>query len=80
MIDLGTLLGTTQSIATGINDAVQIVGQGLIDGQEQAFLMTPQNVPEPGTLTIFGLGLAALVILRIVRCSDAPEGPGLTHA
>jgi len=43
--------------ATGINDAGQIVGQGLINGQEQAFLMTPiaEQVPEPGALAIWGI-------------------------
>lgn len=46
--------------ATGINESGQIVGQGLIDGQEHAFLMTPQSVPEPSTLALFGLGFALL--------------------
>jgi probable HAF family extracellular repeat protein len=41
--------------ATGINDAGQIVGQGTYDGQQVAFLMTPDAVPEPGTLAIWGL-------------------------
>ncbi len=50
--------------ATGINDAGQIVGQGLINGQEHAFLMTPHGsqVPEPSTLLIFGLASAALAL------------------
>ena len=44
--------------ATGINDAGQIVGQGLIDVQEHAFLMTPiaEQVPEPGAMMVWGLG------------------------
>jgi len=41
--------------ATGINDAGQIVGQGTYDGQQVAFLMSPDAVPEPGTLAIWGL-------------------------
>ena len=45
--------------ATGINDSGQIVGQGLIDGQEHAFLMSPQSVPEPTTLTVLALGFGA---------------------
>jgi len=57
--------------ATGINDAGQIVGQGLIDGQEHAFLMTPQNVPEPTTLTVFTLGLATFVARRLFRRGTA---------
>jgi uncharacterized membrane protein len=43
--------------ATGINDSGQIVGQGTYDGQQVAFLMTPDAIetPEPGTLAIWGL-------------------------
>jgi uncharacterized membrane protein len=43
--------------ATGINDAGQIVGQGTFDGQQVAFLMTPDAIeaPEPGTLAMWGL-------------------------
>jgi uncharacterized membrane protein len=41
--------------ATGINDAGQIVGQGTYDGQQVAFLMTPEAVPEPGMLAIWVL-------------------------
>lgn len=39
-----------------INDAGQIVGQGLINGQEHAFLMSPDTnqVPEPGALALWG--------------------------
>jgi uncharacterized membrane protein len=53
--------------ATGINDAGQIVGQGLYDGKEQAFLMTPDsvNAPEPASWLIFGL-LAGVASLRQV--------------
>ena len=48
--------------ATGINDAGQIVGQGLFDGQEQAFVMTPDagSVPEASSLLIFGLVAGAV--------------------
>ena len=44
--------------ATGINDAGQIIGQGLINGQEQAFLMTPiaEEVPEPAALLVWWVG------------------------
>jgi hypothetical protein len=52
--------------ATGINDAGQIVGQGTFDGQQVAFLMTPDAVPEPGTLAVWGL-LAGYAGHRIWR-------------
>jgi uncharacterized membrane protein len=61
--------------ATGINDAGQIVGQGTYDGQQVAFLMTPDagQVPEPGTLAIWGL-ISACAGLRVLarrkRLSD----------
>ncbi len=48
--------------ARDINNNGQIVGEGWIDGQEHAFLLTP--VPEPSTLTLLiaallgGLGIA----------------------
>ena len=41
-----TATGWTNLNATGINDQGQIVGQGTINGQQHAFLMTP-SVPEP---------------------------------
>ncbi len=43
--------------ATGINDDGQIVGQGTYDGQQLAFLMTPDAIetPEPATIVIWGL-------------------------
>jgi probable HAF family extracellular repeat protein len=45
MVDLNTLidptLGWVLTTAAGINDAGQIVGSGVINGQSHAFLMTP---------------------------------------
>jgi hypothetical protein len=54
--------------ATGINDAGQIVGQGTYNGQEIAFLMTPDanGVPEPCTLAIW-LVLAAAGTAGLAR-------------
>lgn len=48
--------------AEDINDRGQIVGTGLFtdSGQMQAVLLSP--VPEPGTLTLFGIGVACLGI------------------
>ncbi len=40
--------------AIDINIYGQIVGIGIIDGREQAFLMTP--IPEPATISLFALG------------------------
>ena len=53
--------------ATAINDAGQIVGQGLINGQEQAFLMTPiaDQVPEPHSIAMWCVG-AIFSSLRVV--------------
>ena len=54
--------------ATGINDSGQIIGQGLVNGQEHAFLMTPEanETPEPGTLAIWGL-ISTCIVARLAR-------------
>jgi hypothetical protein len=36
--------------AFGINDAGQITGHGMVDGQERAFRLTP--VPEPSVVLV----------------------------
>lgn len=53
----------------GINDAGQIIGQGLIDGQERAFLLSPDVItPEPGASAVWAvLGIAAVFSSRIIR-------------
>jgi len=75
MIDLRSLLGasdrvhwTRLTLASAINDGLQITGQGLVDGQLHAFLMTPTagqpaftpsgTVPAPPALVLSGLGCA----------------------
>lgn len=54
--------------ATDINDEGQIVGQGTIDGELHAFLMTPDDaqVPEPGAMIAWA-SIAALAALRLRR-------------
>lgn len=59
MIDLNSCIPTDSgwdyiSIARDINIHGQIVGEGYINGQSHAFLLTP--VPEPMSLCILGLG------------------------
>lgn len=77
MIDLNTLVDAKSFLqpevhlrlleATAINDAGQIVVNGvLIGGAERAFLLTP--VPEPGTTAMMVAGLAMLGVgVRRVR-------------
>lgn len=59
-IDLNTLIdqssGWTLQYAYCINDSGWIVGSGVYDGYERAFLLTP----EPATLLLFGLGVSFL--------------------
>jgi probable HAF family extracellular repeat protein len=52
----------TLTHASAINDLGHIVGWGLINGNEHAFLLTP--IPEPATLALLALGGAALVARR----------------
>jgi probable HAF family extracellular repeat protein len=60
--------GWSNLAATGINDAGQIVGQGTYDGQQVAFLMTPDAVPEPGTLAVWGLIVSCVGLRFVARC------------
>jgi len=69
--------GWTNLNATGINDAGQIVGEGLINGQEQAFLMTPiaEEIPEPGALAIWGT-LVSVAATRLVARGTSRKRAG----
>jgi probable HAF family extracellular repeat protein len=77
MLDLNSLLqkgsGWELTEAYGINNAGQIVGSGLFNGQVSAFRLDPSNstfqapsaVPEAGTTTLVLIGLASLLAVRL---------------
>jgi probable HAF family extracellular repeat protein len=72
MLDLNSLLpansGWVLEEALGINNAGQITGMGLYDGQETAFLMTDPGdiaaVPEPGAILAIAAGIGLMALLR----------------
>jgi probable HAF family extracellular repeat protein len=75
MLDLNNLIGSDNSLtlteARGINNQGQIAVDGVdSQGVEHALLLTPQPVPEPSTIALWGIfGLAiAYRIRRRVRC------------
>lgn len=77
LYDLNSMLGATSGWqlqqAYGINGGGQIVGTGLYQGQSHAFRLDPMNrlapasVPEPGTIILFGAGIALIVAGRVLR-------------
>lgn len=53
------------TVATHINEIGQIVGYGMTaDGRQQAFLLTPAEVPLPSTLFLFASSLLGLRIAK----------------
>lgn len=66
MLDLNNLIspdsGWVLSNALDINSHGQIVGGGLFNGQQHAYLLTP--IPEPATLSLLALGGLALLRKR----------------
>lgn len=73
MIDLSLLpavlnAGWTQLYAAAINDHGQIVGSGMLNGNRQAFLLSPFPIPVPESQTyamlLAGLGLLGFMVQR----------------
>lgn len=76
MTNLNTLIpsnsGWFLSDATGINKSGQIVGNGIINGQRRAFLLTPVSpvcsVPEPSlTMSFLAFGVLGVGVLGKVK-------------
>lgn len=65
-IDLQTLIPADSSWdlsgALSINDAGQIVGYGIVDNEQRAFLLTPTAVPEPSTsvVAVFAVSIVGI--------------------
>jgi probable HAF family extracellular repeat protein len=60
MTDLNSLIdpnaGWLLADAVGINNSGWIIGDGIINGQQRAFLATPVPLPSAGLFMLFGLG------------------------
>jgi probable HAF family extracellular repeat protein len=72
MLNLNSLLpansGWVLEEAFGINNAGQITGMGLFDGQQTAFLMTDPGavsaIPEPSAVLVMAAGMGLIALLR----------------
>ena len=76
MVDVNTLLpansGWVLRDAQDVNDIGQIVGFGVIDGQQHAYLLSP--VPEPDSWILLGCGVLLLAFYR-GRTGYSPATP-----
>jgi probable HAF family extracellular repeat protein len=67
LVDLNDLVpidaGWTLSSAVKVNNEGQIVGTGLINGQEEGFLLTPEPVPEPDSGIALIAGFSTLLAI-----------------
>lgn len=59
--------GWRLSSALQVNNQGQIIGTGLIQGQEQGFLLTPEPIPEPSTIAGTIAGIGSLLTLGVIR-------------
>ena len=74
MLDLNSLIasssGFTLEDASAINNQGDIVGYGInAEGQQDAFLLTPEATPEPSTQFLFLIGCACLVLGKFRKMS-----------
>jgi probable HAF family extracellular repeat protein len=67
LVDLNDLVpinaGWTLSSAVKVNNEGQLVGTGLMDGQEEGFLLTPEPVPEPDSGIALIAGFSTLLAI-----------------
>lgn len=70
-IPLGS--GWRLSSAFQINNQGQIIGTGLIQGQEQGFLLTPEPIPEPSTILGAIAGIGSFMVIRKKRSKRTPK-------
>jgi probable HAF family extracellular repeat protein len=68
--------GWTLVEATAINDSNQIIGYGMLNGQDRAFLLTQTSVPEPSSLALCG-AVAIVAAFKSVRRRGRKQQPAV---